>query len=60
MTLRPFRILGIQQVTMGGSRKEKLRTLWGGAVRFAHSGRSLCQAGRSVSPATHACPLIQT
>ncbi len=27
-TLRPFRVLGIQQVAIGGPSKDKLRTLW--------------------------------
>jgi len=28
MTTRPFKVLGIQQVAIGGIRKDKLRTLW--------------------------------
>ena len=28
MTVRPFRVLGIQQVAIGGTSKERLRTLW--------------------------------
>ena len=28
MTTRPFRVLGIQQVAIGGASKERLRTLW--------------------------------
>lgn len=28
MSQRPFRILGIQQITIGGPSKDKLRTLW--------------------------------
>jgi hypothetical protein len=28
MTTRPFKVLGIQQVAIGGPSKERLRTLW--------------------------------
>jgi lactoylglutathione lyase len=28
MTARPFKVLGIQQVAIGGASKERLRTLW--------------------------------
>ena len=29
MSQRPFKVLGIQQIAIGGPSKEKLRTLWG-------------------------------
>ncbi|MES1162143.1 MAG: VOC family protein, partial [Rhizobacter sp.] len=28
MSARPFKVLGIQQVAIGGPSKDKLRTLW--------------------------------
>ncbi len=28
MSQRPFKVLGIQQIAIGGPSKEKLRTLW--------------------------------
>src|SRR5918912_3183345 len=28
MTTRPFKVLGIQQIAIGGTSKERLRTLW--------------------------------
>ena len=28
MTTRPFKVLGIQQIAIGGPSKERLRTLW--------------------------------
>ena len=37
-TTRPFRILGIQQVAIGGESKERLRALWVGLFGLAVTG----------------------
>ncbi len=35
---RPFRVLGIQQIAIGGSSKERLRKLWGDMLGLAATG----------------------
>ncbi len=42
MSERPFRVLGIQQIAIGGPDKERLRRLWIDllGLRFSHSYRS--------------------
>jgi lactoylglutathione lyase len=38
MTERPFRILGLQQVAVGGQDKERLRRLWVDMLGLEHTG----------------------
>ncbi len=38
MSARPFRILGIQQIAIGGSSKERLKALWVGKFGLAVTG----------------------
>ncbi|MEO8280273.1 MAG: VOC family protein [Ideonella sp.] len=39
MTTRPFKVLGIQQVAIGGPSKERLRTLWVDMLGLEVTGR---------------------
>jgi lactoylglutathione lyase len=39
MTIRPFKVLGLQQVAIGGPSKEKLRTLWVDLFGLARTGQ---------------------
>lgn len=64
---RPFQVLGVQQIAIGGLDKEKLRRFWVDIIglRFDHSFRSekenvdedICQAG--VGPFTVEVDLMQ-
>ena len=38
MSVRPFKVLGIQQVAIGGTSKERLRTLWVDKLGLAVTG----------------------
>jgi len=59
MTTRPFRVLGIQQVAIGGSSKARLRTLWVDKLGLDVTGtfrserenvdEDICSLGRGVT-----------
>ena len=45
---KPFRILGIQQIAIGGPSKERLKSLWVDVLGLAVKGRFVserCQSG---------------
>jgi hypothetical protein len=46
MSDRPFKILGIQQIAMGGLDKDRLRTLWVDTLRKKTSMRTSRFLGR--------------